>query len=207
MDYKKKYLKYKLKYLQTKQKFKGGSAENGDIYNGELANGIPHGYGVMNYVNNDIYIGNWSNGQKHGHGTLQERKTVIDAVTKKPKINQFTGENNLSISKTYQGMWENDKKHGKGTLQSSQVKMEGTWKDDTPNPDYPVKLTYADTVLDGTPRQETYWEKGYINKNCKKHGTFILSTITGRRRPLIITYDNGIETNRGPIPPLTNNRK
>ena len=35
IDYKKKYLKYKLKYLQTKQKVKGGTSSIGHIQNSE----------------------------------------------------------------------------------------------------------------------------------------------------------------------------
>jgi len=37
---------------------------NGDIYEGELANGLRHGYGTYIYANKTVYKGHWQNNHK-----------------------------------------------------------------------------------------------------------------------------------------------
>ena len=42
---------------------------NGDVYDGEWADGVQSGTGVKTYCNGDQYTGSWSNNKKHGKGT------------------------------------------------------------------------------------------------------------------------------------------
>ena len=42
---------------------------DGDIYEGEWAEGFENGHGVMEYVEGDSYDGEWKDGKRHGSGT------------------------------------------------------------------------------------------------------------------------------------------
>jgi hypothetical protein len=42
---------------------------NGDSYKGEMADGQPHGSGVMIYACGEEYTGCWLHGKHHGQGT------------------------------------------------------------------------------------------------------------------------------------------
>ena len=44
---------------------------NGDIYHGQLVNGIMNGYGFYQYADGAIYEGEMFKGQRHGLGTYQ----------------------------------------------------------------------------------------------------------------------------------------
>ena len=100
--YKKKYLKYKMKYLSLQRgglfnlfdkKGKKTNA-NGDEYEGYLdKNGIPHGKGKSTYKNGDIYEGNFNNGEIHGKGKMTYKNGDI-----------------------YEGTWKNSLPHGKGKI-------------------------------------------------------------------------------------------
>ena len=41
---------------------------NGDIYKGNLINGIKHGIGKCIFLSGDIYYGEWVNNMKQGKG-------------------------------------------------------------------------------------------------------------------------------------------
>ncbi len=130
--YKKKYLKYKMKYLSLQR---GGLLSvlkkkytNGDVYEGNLKDETPHGKGTMIYANRDIYEGNWEKGKPHGQGKMkykqydQNKKKYIDYAE-------------------YEGNWANGKKNGKGTMRYiDNMKNDkgwylyvGNWKDDKQN--------------------------------------------------------------------------
>ena len=59
--------------------WKNGCLSNGtlitdkSVYEGQLFNLTPHGYGIMYYNNGNIYKGNWKNGYKNGIGLKQNR--------------------------------------------------------------------------------------------------------------------------------------
>ena len=40
--------------------------KNGNIYNGELVNGVRKGNGIMTWKNGDIYNGQWENNIQEG---------------------------------------------------------------------------------------------------------------------------------------------
>ena len=43
------------------------------IYEGQVVNGEPHGWGKLTYLNDVVYEGEWRKGQEHGHGTITWR--------------------------------------------------------------------------------------------------------------------------------------
>ena len=55
----------------------------GDVYDGELVDGVPNGKGVITYTNGSIYEGNVFNGKEHGQGKF---------ITKGPTPYSFSGE-------------------------------------------------------------------------------------------------------------------
>lgn len=80
---------------------------NGDIYDGDLVDGIKNGYGVLVYANGERYAGDWKDGIYHGDGVLE----------------YINGER-------YDGHWKDGIYHGRGTKNfRNGTKYEGTWKD------------------------------------------------------------------------------
>jgi len=45
----------------------------GGLYEGQVENGEPHGWGKLTYLNDVVYEGDWRKGQEHGHGTITWR--------------------------------------------------------------------------------------------------------------------------------------
>jgi hypothetical protein len=43
---------------------------NGDVYDGNLSNGLPYRSGVFRYAKREIYVGTWVKGLKDGKGTF-----------------------------------------------------------------------------------------------------------------------------------------
>lgn len=64
----------------------------GNIYKGSIVDGMPHGNGIMNYIDGTVYSGEWKNGRICGEGKL------------------------ISTNGTYEGEFENDTFHGIGTF-------------------------------------------------------------------------------------------
>ena len=44
---------------------------NGDVYEGEWADGTPHGHGTCSFVGGNSYVGGWSDGGYHGMGVYR----------------------------------------------------------------------------------------------------------------------------------------
>ncbi|MBR3919839.1 MAG: hypothetical protein IKJ59_14105 [Clostridia bacterium] len=74
--------KYTLKYSIASNYVSDNKSElitfaNGDVYEGELVDGKPHGQGTLTYANGDIYEGQWKNGKREGDGTLTWSSTGV----------------------------------------------------------------------------------------------------------------------------------
>ena len=101
--------------FQNKVKFKKKKNEvlnfkNGDRYEGEVLDDLPHGYGSYTWFNQDTYIGEWVNGQRHGKGVLI-----------------------LENGESYEGEFLNNDFHGNGTYHySSGEKFSGEWISNKP---------------------------------------------------------------------------
>ena len=62
-------------------------------YEGEMVDGLYHGYGKYIWPNGDIYVGQWNMGRKHGKGKYM-----------------------LANGSIYDGNYVNDVNEGKGTF-------------------------------------------------------------------------------------------
>ncbi len=70
--------------------------ENGDLYEGEMLDGIPNGQGTMKYADGTVYEGNWIDGKREGTGS-------------------YGGADPSGVEFIYSGDWENDERNGQGT--------------------------------------------------------------------------------------------
>jgi len=91
--------------------FKDGSFINGtisyvsgDVYTGEVKNGLHHGKGLFSWKNGATYYGEWKENLKSGNGT-------------------YTYENGA----VYTGEYENDLPHGTGEFEYENKKLIGKW--------------------------------------------------------------------------------
>lgn len=86
---------------------------NGDVYEGNVSNGIPEGSGKKIYANGITYVGEWSKGQRNGKGKLVYPNGDI-----------------------YEGGFSNGKKNGNGIFiwknppNTGDLKYEGQYVDD-----------------------------------------------------------------------------
>ncbi len=81
---------------------------NGAKYEGNLKNGLAHGYGICVWPNGERYEGEWKDDKRSGHGIYT-----------------------LSNGDNYEGEWVDDKMNGKITCTwSDGSKYEGEWLDD-----------------------------------------------------------------------------
>ena len=69
-NYIKKEILHQNQVRSTEKKINTFNYKNGDNYEGEILENLPHGYGSYTWANNDIYIGEWIKGQRHGKGIL-----------------------------------------------------------------------------------------------------------------------------------------
>jgi hypothetical protein len=118
--YKKKYLKYKAKYLELK----GGADYSGTwnkegIYSGSITSDLfskkRDGKGKMTYLDNTIYEGNWSNDKRTGKGkmTYADTSTYDGYWVNDKRVGE--GLMTYADKSTFNGEWVNDKREGKGT--------------------------------------------------------------------------------------------
>jgi hypothetical protein len=86
--------------------------KEGLVYNGEWANGIPHGKGELFYPNGSYYIGYFNKGNANGEGRFISPEGWI-----------------------YEGQLENEQAEGKGMFVHHQLKYkyDGFWSGDLPN--------------------------------------------------------------------------
>ena len=85
--------------------------EDGSVYEGELAVGLPDGFGTLEYVSGNIFLGQFKEGLANGYGTMRYKED--DQLEK------------------YSGNWENAKRNGYGTLYYTDgSKQVGHWEND-----------------------------------------------------------------------------
>ena len=75
------------------------SLGNGDVFEGTVAGGLPHGTGAWIYCNANTYQGEFANGQAHGNGILIA-----------------PGDGDAGTGYRYEGQYQRDEPHGQGTI-------------------------------------------------------------------------------------------
>ena len=154
MDYEKKYLKYKFKYLFLKTQTAGAcnltatyknNNESGTYY-GCMSGTLQKkrdGKGVMKYTNGNRFEGEWSNDKiKDGIGTMDLKHKYANSANyytttyvgefRDGQLNgngkMFDTPNNTSY---YDGRWLNNQREGLGTMTNAEhYKYTGSWSDD-----------------------------------------------------------------------------
>jgi len=84
--------------------------EDGGVYDGEWAQGVPHGEGTYLWTWGDRFTGEWVHGKKHGHGmhTYADGGRFIGIM--KNDVRQGHGEFFYHFGDHYRGFYENDLK-------------------------------------------------------------------------------------------------
>ena len=115
-----------------------GSVEFVDVYEGEVKDGLKHGYGIMKYLSGNVYEGEWKDDKKNGKGTL---KYAIYNGTKKVK------------EIVHEGEWKDDIRNGPGveTIKTADkvYVFKGEWKDDIRNGQFTVTFPNGDVYEGG----------------------------------------------------------
>jgi len=105
--------------------------ENGEVYEGEIQNDFPHGFGIMYKIKlQKVYEGFFENGTKNGKGTfIFDENQFYDGEFKN---NNFNGEGTLiSPAEIYTGNWLANEKNGFGKLTyRSGERYEGNFKNE-----------------------------------------------------------------------------
>jgi hypothetical protein len=124
---------------------------NGDVYVGQMMDGMRHGQGKCTYPNGDVYEGEWQHDMRNGQGNL---------------LYDENGEQ-------YCGEWQNDLRHGHGVLlqttplqnsnqttpnQREEIKFEGCWVNDKRNG--VGSATYSDHSILTGEWIEDKWAEG-----------------------------------------------
>lgn len=112
-----------------------GEFENFGMYKGwyrgnRIKGFIPHGRGVMRYVNGSVYTGQWKNGTMHGNGTIEwsEGSLYVGqwAHGKRSGYGTYTWAN----GDRYVGQWKENEMCGNGTFFHRDGSVEkGNWKE------------------------------------------------------------------------------
>lgn len=136
-------------------------------YEGEIKDGMRHGYGYCKWNNGDEYIGDWKNDTMDGYGEYYSANG--DVYKGDFKNGMFDGRGTCTFANgdKYEGEWKNDKINGKGTyIWANGDKYEGEWKNG-------VREGYGIYTWADGDRYEGEW------KNDKMNGTGTMYKATG----------------------------
>jgi len=120
-----------------------GEASESLYYEGEWRNGLINGKGVMSWLNGDFYDGEWRDGLLHGEGIML-----------------------FANDDVYQGEFQNGYLHGQGILTTADGNViRGMWEDGMPVNTSPsvqeetpsTPLQTIDGVIMGTYKTSDYW--------------------------------------------------
>lgn len=128
---------------------------NGDIYTGDIINGLRHGNGTMTFVatgdvyvgtfkedqisgkgvfkyaNGDVYDGEVLNSMKHGQGTFTSANGNVYVGYYKNDVRNGKGKFTWASGASYEGEFINDLKNGYGTMiYETGDRYEGNFKND-----------------------------------------------------------------------------
>lgn len=93
---------------------------------------IPHGRGIMRYVNGSVYTGQWDNGTMHGNGTIEwSEGSVYTGQWVRGKRTGF-GTYTWANGNRYIGQWKDNQICGTGIFYHRDGRIErGSWKEKT----------------------------------------------------------------------------
>ena len=175
-------------------------------YIGEIANGKPHGKGVIYYNTEDntkrvSYEGDWVNGIKTGKGIMiwKDGNKYIGQF----KDDKFNGQGSYFFfdGGKYEGQWKDSQRNGQGSFHYPDgSKYEGQWKEGQRDGQGTIyfsngnkyKGQWKDDLMNG--RGVFYWKEGDYDHgsyvNGKKEGVFVRTKTNGNK--YIATYRNDV---------------
>ena len=91
-----------------------------DVYEGDQADGVPDGQGVLHRADGAVYKGSWRSGKMHGEGHLKYGET--------DRLDEYRGQFNSGMrhrkgtltwsdGRRYTGEWEDNQINGEGVLE------------------------------------------------------------------------------------------
>lgn len=89
---------------------------NSDRFEGELQNGLMHGWGIYSYRNGDRYDGEFRDGMKEGRGTMVYANGEKFIGSFKSDVRAGRGSMSFASGDRYVGEFANDTLQGRGTL-------------------------------------------------------------------------------------------
>ena len=129
--------------------------DNGDTYEGDWVNGVPHGQGEYVWKNGNSYEGQFQLGKCHGRG----KKVLVDKKGEFVSFQEGYFENgelngegffNDAEGNEYNGQWKNGKKEGYGEFTfSNGSSYTGQWKSDKYHGKGIFKESDPDSYYDG----------------------------------------------------------
>lgn len=128
--------------------------DDGTIYEGEVLNGKPDGYGKMMFSNGNIYEGFFLNGKRGGKGRFTwSSGAFYEGVWVQDLREDEHGHQLFSDGSVYDGGWKAGKRDGYGAQEWKDGRMYvGEWKDDKRNGQgimsFPDKATYDGEWVD-----------------------------------------------------------
>ncbi|KAL6637679.1 hypothetical protein ACP70R_025251 [Stipagrostis hirtigluma subsp. patula] len=136
---------------------RGNTLPNGDIYVGNFAGLVPHGFGKYMWTDGTLYYGEWDMNKMTGRGVIQWPSGASYDGDLRGGFIDGTGTFKGVDGSVYKGSWRMNKKHGMGTMVYSNSDIyEGFWNEGLP--DGFGKYTWADgNIYIGS------WKSGRMN--------------------------------------------
>lgn len=107
---------------------------NGDVYEGWLKDDERNGQGKYIFANGAVYEGEWKDGEANGQGTMKYASGAVYEGEWKDDKHNGQGKYTFANGDVYEGEWKDNKRIGQGkfTFASGSV-YEGEWRDDKRN--------------------------------------------------------------------------
>ena len=104
---------------------------NGNLYEGNLLNGIRNGKGKMKFKNGNIYYGKWKSNHIIGDGKMIYNNGDEYNGSWVNNIREGKGSMKYKNGEIYEGLWKDGKKNGEGKMKFNNGNIyRGNWVDD-----------------------------------------------------------------------------
>ncbi|KAL9184895.1 hypothetical protein ACHAXT_002672 [Thalassiosira profunda] len=138
---------------------------NGCVYDGEVKDGMPHGKGIFKFTNGDVFDGQWVNGKRNGRGIYTWKDGAAYDGEYQDDQKHGKGVFYYPGGDRYCGRWENGQKLRKGkiTFASGNV-YEGEFQNDKPHGWGVVEFSRSGDVYMGEWKDGLYGGWGRYSK-------------------------------------------